>query len=97
MSTEDRKITAPQSSHGTPGAKEKRLLRIFLSSPGDVAEERALAEIARQHRPDLKILFVTGYAQHAKIKDQFLGKDMDMLVKPFALDTLGHKIREMLS
>jgi len=58
---------------------------------------RKLAEIARQHRPDLKILFVTGYAQHARVRDEFLGKDMDMLTKPFALDALGHKIREMLS
>ena len=37
MITEDHKKTTP--------AGEKRLLRIFLSSPGDVAEERALAEI----------------------------------------------------
>ncbi|HEV7689530.1 MAG TPA: PAS domain S-box protein [Hyphomonadaceae bacterium] len=58
---------------------------------------RKLAEIARQHRPNLKILFVTGYAQHARVRDEFLGKDMDMLTKPFALDALGHKIREMLS
>jgi PAS domain S-box-containing protein len=58
---------------------------------------KKLAEIARQHRPDIRILFVTGYAEHAKIRGEFLGKGMDMITKPFALDTLGHKVREMLS
>jgi CheY-like chemotaxis protein len=58
---------------------------------------KKLAEIARQHRPDIRILFVTGYAEHAKVRGEFLGKGMDMITKPFALDTLGHKVREMLS
>ena len=34
---------------------------------------RQIAEIARQHRPDLKILFVTGYAEHATGHAPFLG------------------------
>ena len=53
MITEDRKRITPAShreaptptSRDTQGESPKRLLRIFLSSPGDVAEERALAEI----------------------------------------------------
>ena len=32
---------------------------------------RQLAEIARQHRPDLKMLFVTGYAEHATASAAF--------------------------
>jgi PAS domain S-box-containing protein len=57
---------------------------------------RQLSEIARQHRPDLKILFVTGYAEHA-IKGTFLEPGMAMVTKPFALDSLALKIRDMLS
>lgn len=57
---------------------------------------RRLAEIARQHRPGLKVLFVTGYAQHATVRDQFLGANMAMITKPFTLDDLGHKIKAML-
>jgi PAS domain S-box-containing protein len=56
---------------------------------------RQLAEIARQHRPDLKILFVTGYAEHATVRGGFLAPGMDMVTKPFALDALAKKIREM--
>jgi PAS domain S-box-containing protein len=58
---------------------------------------RQLAEIARQHRPDLKILFVTGYAEHATVRGGFLGTGMDMVTKPFALDALAKKIRDMFA
>ena len=57
---------------------------------------RQFAEIARQHRPDLKILFVTGYAEHATGHAPFLAPGMEMVTKPFALDSLALKIREML-
>lgn len=57
---------------------------------------RQLAEIAREHRPELPILFVTGYAENAAIRAGFLGTNMGMITKPFALDTLAHKIDEML-
>jgi signal transduction histidine kinase/CheY-like chemotaxis protein len=57
---------------------------------------RQIAEIARQHRPDLKILFVTGYAEHATGQAPFLEPGMEMVTKPFALDALALKIREMI-
>ncbi|CAN5745652.1 hypothetical protein BH11PSE3_BH11PSE3_43020 [soil metagenome] len=57
---------------------------------------RQLAEIARQHRSDLKVLFVTGYAEHATGHAPFLAPGMEMVTKPFALDALALKIREML-
>lgn len=58
---------------------------------------KKIAEIARQYRPGVRVLFVTGYAEHAKVRDQFVGEGMDMITKPFALDALGLKIREMLA
>ena len=57
---------------------------------------RKLAEIARAARPDLKILFVTGYAEHATFRGGFLEPGMDMLTKPFALEALGAKVRAMV-
>lgn len=57
---------------------------------------RKLAEVARAARPGLKILFITGYAEHATNRADFLSTGMDMLIKPFALDALGSKIRSML-
>jgi DNA-binding response OmpR family regulator len=57
---------------------------------------RKLAEIARALRPDLKVLFVTGYAENAAYRGDFLDPGMDMLTKPFALDALGAKVRSMI-
>ena len=56
-----------------------------------------LADIARRHRPDLKILFVTGYAEHATGSTRFLKPGMALATKPFILDALALKIREMLA
>jgi PAS domain S-box-containing protein len=57
---------------------------------------RKLAEIARASRPGLKVLFVTGYAENATVRGDFLDPGMDMLTKPFALDDLGAKVRAMI-
>ena len=57
---------------------------------------RHLAEMARQYRPDLKVLFMTGYAASAAVRADFLLADMDMISKPFAIEALAVKIRDML-
>ncbi|RZF60970.1 response regulator [Sphingomonas populi] len=58
---------------------------------------RQLAEVARAHRPDLPILFVTGYAENAAIRAGFLGTNMAMITKPFAIEALSAKIAEMVA
>lgn len=57
---------------------------------------RQLAEIARQHRPGLKVLFMTGYAEKASERQGFLEDGMDMVAKPFSIDLLATKIRAMI-
>jgi signal transduction histidine kinase len=57
---------------------------------------RQLAEFARESRPEMKVLFVTGYAENAAVRGGFLDRGMDMLTKPFALNELGLKIGEMI-
>jgi PAS domain S-box-containing protein len=57
---------------------------------------RKLAEIARAARPELKVLFVSGYAENATLRSDFLDPGMDMLTKPFDLDVLGAKVRVMI-
>ncbi|MET0249865.1 MAG: ATP-binding protein [Sphingobium sp.] len=58
---------------------------------------RQLAEIARRHLPALPVLFVTGYAENAAIRSGFLGTNMQMITKPFQIDSLAARIGEMLS
>ncbi|MNQ71068.1 Blue-light-activated protein [compost metagenome] len=58
---------------------------------------RQLAEIGRQLRPDLRVLFITGYAEHAAVRGGFLDPGMQMITKPFTFDLLTAKVREMIS
>ena len=58
---------------------------------------RQLAEAARRTRPGLRVLFITGYAHNAAIGNGgILDPGMEIITKPFALDTLAAKIREMI-
>lgn len=57
---------------------------------------RQLVEIGRQYRPDLKVLFITGYAEHAAVRGGFLDPGMQMITKPFTFDLLTAKVREMI-
>ncbi|MFC4158941.1 PAS domain S-box protein [Chitinimonas lacunae] len=57
---------------------------------------RQLAEIARQRRPGLKVLFITGYAESAAMRPGLLDPGMEVVTKPFAMDALALKIREMV-
>ena len=58
---------------------------------------RQLADQARETRPGLKILFITGYAESVAIADGFLQPGMEMITKPFDLDNLSQRIRAMIS
>ena len=58
---------------------------------------RQLADAARASRPGLKILFMTGYAENAALATGFLEPGMAMMTKPFAMDTLAKRIRDMIA
>ncbi|MDG2526031.1 response regulator [Stenotrophomonas sp. HITSZ_GD] len=57
---------------------------------------RALADAARELRPALPVLFITGYTEGAAQRQEFLDHGMALLPKPFSLDELLHKVRQML-
>ena len=57
---------------------------------------RQLADAARKHRPDLRVLFMTGYAENATIANGFLDPGMQMITKPFAIEALATRIRDMI-
>ncbi|MEG0186429.1 MAG: ATP-binding protein, partial [Stenotrophomonas sp.] len=57
---------------------------------------RQLAEIARQSRPALPILFMTGYAEKAQERSSFLEDGMAMIAKPFLLDEFSAAVRSSM-
>ena len=58
---------------------------------------RQVADAARVERPDLKVLFMTGYAENAAVARGFLEPGMQLITKPFALDMLAGRIRDILA
>jgi CheY-like chemotaxis protein len=71
------------------------LLVTDVGLPGGM-NGRQLAEAARMLRPDLKILFITGYAENAAISHGRLDSGMQILIKPFAMEALGAKVSDMI-
>ncbi|UVF17582.1 PAS domain S-box protein [Microvirga terrae] len=57
---------------------------------------RQLADHARLVRPNLKVLFITGYAEQAAIASGFLAPGMEMITKPFAIEDLAVRIRSII-
>ncbi|CAO4144666.1 ATP-binding protein [Methylorubrum aminovorans] len=57
---------------------------------------RQLADHARETRPDLKVLFMTGYAEGAATPSGFLDPGMALITKPFAVDALMARIRAII-
>ncbi|MDD2877330.1 MAG: response regulator [Acidiphilium sp.] len=57
---------------------------------------RQLADAARQNRHNLRVLFITGYAEKAAVGNGLLEEGMEVMTKPFALHALASKIREMI-
>jgi CheY-like chemotaxis protein len=67
-----------------------------IGLPGSM-NGRQLIEAARHSRPDLKALFITGYAENAVIGNGILEPGMHVLSKPFSLEHLASRIREIIS
>ncbi|WP_148649352.1 ATP-binding protein [Novosphingobium barchaimii] len=57
---------------------------------------RQVVEAGRLLRPDLKVLFMTGYAENAALASGFLEHGMSMITKPFAMEALATRVREII-
>ncbi|ACK84909.1 PAS/PAC sensor hybrid histidine kinase [Methylorubrum extorquens CM4] len=71
------------------------LLVTDVGLPGGM-NGRQMADAARNHRPDLKVLFITGYAENAILGNGTLPPGMAVLTKPFAMDNMAARIRSMI-
>jgi DNA-binding response OmpR family regulator len=87
-----------EAEDGSGGLKVLRsgvpvhLLVADMGLPGGM-NGRQLADAGRALRPALKVLFITGHAENAVTG---LDADMGVLTKPFAVEALGARIREMI-
>jgi PAS domain S-box-containing protein len=72
------------------------LLITDVGLPGGM-NGRQMADAGRERRPGLKVLFITGYAENAVVGNGHLEPGMAVLTKPFVVETLGVRIREMIA
>ena len=57
---------------------------------------RQLADVAQQRRPDLKVLFITGYAEGAMVGTSLLGRGMQVMAKPFKVEAFAARVQGMV-
>jgi PAS domain S-box-containing protein len=57
---------------------------------------RQIADAALVDRMELKVLFMTGYAETAASSSGFLREGMAMITKPFEMETLTHKVNQLI-
>jgi CheY-like chemotaxis protein len=71
------------------------LLVTDVGLPGGM-NGRQMADAGRMNRPDLKVLFITGYAENAAVGNGQLAPGMAVLTKPFPMETMAARIRSMI-
>ncbi|MCF5231581.1 MULTISPECIES: ATP-binding protein [unclassified Pseudomonas] len=90
-------VEAGDANTAVPIIESDQRIDLLISDVGlPGMNGRQLAEIGRQLRPELKVLFITGYAEHAAVRGGFLDPGMQLITKPFTFDLLTAKVREMI-
>jgi len=99
---EDLGYTAIEAADGAGGLKVLRsdaridLLVTDVGLPGGM-NGRQVADAGRVVRPDLKVLFITGYAENAAVGGTDLDAGMQVLTKPFVMEALASRIRDLIA
>ncbi len=91
---------AVEAADGAAGLRVLRsdaridLLITDVGLPGGM-NGRQVAEAGRALRPELRVLFITGYAETAVLSHGHVAPETQVLTKPFALEALAGRIRAM--
>jgi signal transduction histidine kinase/CheY-like chemotaxis protein len=91
-------LEAEDGSHALKILRSTNGINLLITDVGlpNGMNGRQLADAARQNQHDLRVLFITGYAEKAAVGNGLLEHGMDVMTKPFALHALASKIREMI-
>ena len=99
---EDLGYTAIEAADGPAGLKVLRsdvqidLLVTDVGLPGGM-NGRQVADAGRAVRPELRVLFITGYAENAVLSHGHLEPGMHIMTKPFAMEALASRIKELIA
>jgi PAS domain S-box-containing protein len=90
-------LTAHDGPSGLAVLQSRQLIDLLVTDIGlPGLNGRQMADAGRLLRPDLKILFMTGYAETAAMANGFLEPGMEMITKPFPIESLAARIRGMI-
>ena len=90
-------LEAPDGEAGLELLRERPEVDLLFTDvvlPG--LNGRQLADQALEFRPDLKVLFTTGYTPNAIVHNGRLDDGVSLITKPFTFDSLASKVRKML-
>jgi len=93
-----RVLTAPDGPAGLKTLQSDVRIDLLITDvglPGGF-NGRQVADAARATRPDLKVLFITGYAENAVVGNGHLEPGMQVITKPFAIAVLATRVREII-
>ncbi|OYZ95498.1 MAG: hypothetical protein B7Y08_09045 [Rhodospirillales bacterium 24-66-33] len=87
-------VDGPQGLEIVQSAQRIDLLITDVGLPG--LNGRQVADAARALRPELKVLFMTGYAENAALAADSLHAGMTLITKPFTMEALATRVREII-
>lgn len=91
-------IEADDSAAGLKILRSDARIDLLVSDvglPGGM-NGRQMADAGCVGRPELKVLFITGYAENAVLNNGYLGPGMAVLTKPFSIEVIAERIRSMI-
>jgi PAS domain S-box-containing protein len=93
-----RVLEAPDGPAGLKTLQSDSRIDLLITDvglPGGM-NGRQVADAARAFRPDLKVLFITGYAENAVVGNGHLDPGMQVITKPFSMTALGARVSEII-
>jgi PAS domain S-box-containing protein len=96
-----------QGYHVLEASNGREALRVAQARAGDIQllltdvvmpemNGKMLADTMKAEQPDLKVLFISGYADIVDGRQFLLDADIPFIKKPFSTDALTRKVRELL-
>jgi CheY-like chemotaxis protein len=92
-------IEAPDGTSGLNVLQSNARIDLLITDvglPGGM-NGRQIADAARVHRPGLKVLFITGYAENAVVRNGYLEAGMQIMIKPFTMEALATRIQDVIA
>ncbi|MFJ7441611.1 PAS domain S-box protein [Methylorubrum thiocyanatum] len=92
-------IEAPDASAGLKVLQSDVRIDLLVTDvglPGGM-NGRQMADAGRVGRPELKVLFITGYAENAAVGNGHLEPGMAVLTKPFVMEVLATRIKDLIA